>query len=212
MIERLLPGCVASAETCQDSLGIELFPEEVRSLGQAVEKRRHEFVTGRACARRALERLGLPASPIPSGPRGEPLWPPGVIGSITHCAGYRACAVARTTDLTSIGIDAEPNSALPDGVLEQVAFGPELHLVATAAPVRMDRLLFSAKEAVFKAWFPLMKKWLGFEDAELSIDLGGQSFRAQLLVPGPIVDHTELSAFAGKWSVESGIILAAVVV
>jgi enterobactin synthetase component D / holo-[acyl-carrier protein] synthase len=212
MIERLVPGFVATAETRQDILDIELFAEEEKSLGQAVEKRRREFITGRACARLALDRLGLPATPIPNGARGEPLWPPGVIGSITHCTGYRACALARADGVTSIGIDAEPDAPLPDGVLEDVAFGSELQLVAIHAPLRVDRLLFSAKEAVFKAWFPLTRRWLGFEDAELSIDLSRKTFCARLLVPGPMIGAVEVTEFAGRWCVEDGLICTAVLV
>ncbi|HLY49901.1 MAG TPA: 4'-phosphopantetheinyl transferase superfamily protein [Solirubrobacteraceae bacterium] len=212
MIERLVPSFVATAETRQDILDIELFAEEERSLGRAVEKRRREFITGRACARLALDRLGLPATPIPAGARGEPLWPPGVVGSITHCAGYRACAVARADEATSIGIDAEPNAALPDGVLEEVAFGSELQLVASDLPMRVDRLLFSAKEAVFKAWFPLTERWLGFEDAELSIEPQTRTFRARLLVPGPVIGAVELTELKGSWCLEDGVICTAVLV
>src|SRR5262249_61789813 len=87
--------------------------------------RRAEFAAGGGCAREARPGLGGPAAPILPGPAGEPRWPGGVTGSITHCAGYRACAVARTTDVAAIGIDAEPDAALPAGLIEKVATGPE---------------------------------------------------------------------------------------
>jgi enterobactin synthetase component D / holo-[acyl-carrier protein] synthase len=61
----------------------------------------------------AAESFGALPAPILPGPAGEPGWPPGVTGSITHCPGYRACAVARTEDLAAIGIDAEPDEELP---------------------------------------------------------------------------------------------------
>ncbi len=216
MIERLVPDVVACAETRQDAPDVQLFPEEEASVQRAVEKRRREFIAGRACARRALSRLGVSVTAIPSGHRGEPLWPPGVVGSITHCSGYRACAVARADTVLALGIDAEPNAPLPDGVLEQVAAGRELDLVASApggdrAP-DLGRLLFSAKEAVFKAWFPLTERWLDFHDAELSIDLVAGAFQARLLVPGPVVHGEMVTAFDGRWTVENGIIATAVVV
>ena len=192
MLERLLPNFVACAETTQDDLDGDLFASERQALGRAVDKRRREFTTGRACARLALRRLGAPVVAIPSGRHGEPLWPAGVVGSITHCDGYRACATARSDAAIAIGIDAEPNVALPAGVLEEVVHGRELELVGGrlapapgAEPVDLARLVFSAKEAVYKAWFPLTGRWLGFEDVELSVEPG--EFCARLLVPGPVV-------------------------
>ena len=96
-------------------------------------RRRAEFTAGRACARTALARLGLPAAPVLAGRAGEPRWPAGVTGSITHCAGYRACAVARTADLAALGIDAEPNAGLPAGLIESVAGHAERAWIARQA-------------------------------------------------------------------------------
>jgi 4'-phosphopantetheinyl transferase EntD len=203
---------VAVAST-RDDLDVELFPDEERAMGRAVEKRRREFTTGRACARLALQRLGREPVAIRHGERGEPLWPSGVVGSITHCRGYRACAVAPAADVLAVGIDAEVHEPLPDGVLEHVAFGPERAMVAAGdAGVCLDRLLFSAKEAVYKAWFPLARRWLGFEDAALTIDLDGGAFRARLLVPGPVVGGQPLTELRGRWCVDDGIVAAAAVV
>ncbi len=219
MIERLVPAGVVTAETREDLIEVELFPEERHTLGRAVEKRRREFVTGRACARRALAELGVSATAIPNGERGEPRWPPGIVGSITHCQGYRACAVARIGPVLAVGIDAEVNAALPAGVLDEVAFGPERELVTDEAPVdidggrvHLDRLLFSAKEAVYKAWFPLARRWLGFEDAQVSIDPEQRTFDARLLVPGPEIAGRRLTQLEGRWWLEDGVIATAVVI
>jgi 4'-phosphopantetheinyl transferase EntD len=213
LIERLVPSAVATAETREDILEIELFEAERRAMGRAVEKRRREFITGRACARRALAKLGVAPVAIASGARGQPLWPAGVVGSITHCPGYRACAVARTSAVTSLGIDAEVNEPLPAGVLEQVAFGPERELAAAGGgAVRVDRLLFSAKEAIYKAWFPVAGCWLGFEDVELGINMAAETFEARLLVDGPVVDGGPLTRLSGRWCLESGILCTAVII
>lgn len=212
MIERLVHDAVSVAST-RDDLETELFPVEQPYVERAVEVRRREFVTGRACARRALEQIGVEPVAIPSGERGEPVWPRGVVGSITHCRGYRAAAVARDSDFLSVGVDAEVHEPLPAGVLEQVAFGRELAMVAGgAAGICLDKLLFSAKEAVYKAWFPLARRWLGFEDAELGVDVPAGAFRARLLVPGPVVEGARLTGFEGRWCVEDGIVATAVVV
>ena len=99
MIEELLPPNVVSVDTFEDRDDAWLFPEEAALVGKAVERRRREFTTGRACARRALCLLGAPVGPLLHGQRGAPMWPTGVVGSITHCDGYRAAAVGRERDV-----------------------------------------------------------------------------------------------------------------
>ncbi len=208
MLEALLSAQIASAETRRELTDIALFASERRALGAAVPRRRAEFTSGRGCARRALAALGAPPVAIPSGPRGEPLWPAGIVGSITHCDGYRAAAVARSGQVRSLGIDAEPDLPLPEEVWEEVAHGAE----RDRTPFELRRLLFSAKEAVYKAWFPLTGRWLGFEDVELSLDPENARFDAVLAVPGPEVDGTVLSGFSGRWAVVDAIICTAVIV
>jgi 4'-phosphopantetheinyl transferase EntD len=200
---------VACAETRHD-LPAQLFGVERAALGRAVEKRRREFVTGRACAREALTRLGAPAVAIPAGPHGEPRWPAGVVGSITHCAGFRACAVAWAASALTVGIDAEPNLPLVPGVFEEVAFGGERELVAPG-DVDTGRLLFCAKEAVYKAWFPLAGRWLGFEDVRVSLGSAAGTFRAELGVAGPRVGGVTVTGFDGRWGVSGGIVCAVIV-
>ncbi len=211
LLADLLPPFVSAVETREDRLDVELFPEEELALGDAVEKRRHEFVTGRACTREALTALGLPPSPIGSGERGEPLWPPGVVGSITHCAGYRGCAVAKSSSALALGIDAERNAPLREGVWEEVARGREreLRYPGSASGPRLDAVLFSAKEAIFKAWYPLTRRWLGFGDAELSIESSG-SFTARLLGPAAEVSEEPLGQLAGRWAWDEGVVVTAV--
>jgi 4'-phosphopantetheinyl transferase N-terminal domain len=91
----------------------------------AVETRLREFTAARTCARLAIAKLGLPAGPILRGAWREPIWPRGVVGSITHCRGYRAAAVAKQRNVLTVGIGAEPDEQLPPGVLEQVAVASE---------------------------------------------------------------------------------------
>lgn len=207
MLDRLVPPTVACAETREDLVETALFPAERAALGRAVERRRREFVTGRACARQALVRLGVRAGEIPAGPRGEPIWPAGVVGSITHCAGYRACAVASAADVRGLGIDAEPDLPLRPDVLAEVAQPAELDS-ARGAGADPGRLVFCAKEAVYKAWYPLTERWLDFGDAEVAVDPGAATFRAELRVAAP----DGLAAFDGRFAVAGGIVCAVVVV
>jgi 4'-phosphopantetheinyl transferase EntD len=216
VIAELLPPPVAAAEGFGDPPGGPLFPEEEAAIARAVPRRRSEFAAGRACARAALAQLGLPAVPIARGPRGAPQWPSGVVGSITHCDGYRASAVAHARDVLTLGLDAEPAGALPDGVLDAVSLAEErdrLPGLAAAAPdVPWDRLLFCAKEAVYKAWFPLTGDWLGFEQAAITFAPDAGTFTACLLVPGPVRGGHQLAGFTGRWLARDGLVLAVIAV
>ena len=215
VIEKIVPATVACAEAFTDLPGAGLFPQEEALLAGAAAARRREFATARSCARTALAELGVTPAPVLRGERGEPRWPPGFVGSITHCAGYRAAAVARAMDVLAIGVDAEPGEPLPDGVLDIISVPGErerLRRLAAAAPgTCWDRLLFSAKESVYKAWFPLTGRWLGFEDADVNIDPGG-TFGARLLTATAQAGGFPLTGFAGRWLASGGLIVTAVTV
>jgi 4'-phosphopantetheinyl transferase EntD len=216
MIEEVLPDWVAVAETFADLDDATLLGDEGTAVAKAVPSRQREFATGRACARRALAALGLPPAPLDRGARGEPRWPAGVVGSITHCAGYRAAAVAPATRAASVGIDAEPAGPLPAGVLDLVTLPAERPALETLSAVRpevpWERLLFSAKESVYKAWYPLTGRWLGFEEALVTLDPDAGTFTARLLVPGPVLDGRPLTSFDGRWLARDGLIFTAIVV
>jgi 4'-phosphopantetheinyl transferase EntD len=216
VIEKLLAHGVVGADAVTDVDESLMPPAEAAAVAHAVPKRRREFGTVRHCARQALVELGWPTAPPVSllpGEHREPGWPDGIVGSLTHCAGYRAAAVARAAEVRSVGIDAEPHGPLPAGVLDSVALPEELHRLAALAAAHpdthWDRLLFSAKESVYKAWFPLARRWLGFADASLFLYPGG-GFDAELLVPGPAVDGAELTGMSGRWLVEAGLVLTAI--
>ncbi len=212
MIEGVLPRAVVGSEVLGDPPEAVLLPEEAPVVARAVEQRQREFATGRLCARRALARLGVRPVPILPGPGGAPEWPDGVVGSITHCAGYRAAAVAWADDVASIGIDAEPHHTLPDGVLDAVASADDQHpLRRLAAPdpqVHWDRVLFSAKESVYKAWFPHAGAMLDYDEADVTLQRDG-TVTARLLVAGPTVDGHRLTGFTGRWHVENDLVVTA---
>ncbi|SCF25672.1 4'-phosphopantetheinyl transferase EntD (siderophore biosynthesis) [Micromonospora matsumotoense] len=210
MIEQLTPPGVVAVEAFDDTDTEPLHPAEAALVADAVEKRRREFTTARTCARRALRALGQPAVPVLTGERGAPLWPAGVVGSLTHCAGYRAAVVARREDIRSIGIDAEPAAPLPDGVLDAIALPEEramVHRLSTQAPgPPWDRLLFSAKEALYKAWFPITGVFLGFDEARITLHPTDGTFTARVLVPGRGRD------FDGRYLHDAGLTLTVVAV
>ena len=208
----LLPDAVVLETARGDDPETVLPAAEAEAVARAVDSRRAEFATARRCARAALARLGRPAEAVPVGERRAPVWPDGVVGSITHCAGFRAAAVAHRADVRGLGLDAEPHAPLPPGVLDAVSEPAErAGLAAAGDGVHADRLLFCAKESVYKAWFPLTGTFLGFGDAAVSVAADG-TFSARLRVPGPVVDGVVLDGFAGRWTVDDGVLLTAVVV
>jgi 4'-phosphopantetheinyl transferase EntD len=216
VIEKILPGAVACAEAFDDPPDAVLYPQEEAVISRAVEKRRREFRTVRHCARLALRELGLPPAAVLPGEHREPLWPPGVVGSMTHCAGYRAAVVARSGDLLTVGIDAEPHQRLPPDVLAAIALADEqvqiAELAAAHGASHWDRILFCAKETVYKAWFPLTQRWLGFHDAAVTIDPAEGTFSARLLVYGPTVAGHVLTEFDGRWLINDSLVITAIAV
>jgi 4'-phosphopantetheinyl transferase EntD len=216
VISDILPDTVASTEVFGDTHDVVLFPEEEALLAKAVEKRRREFATARDCARHALGALGVAPVSIPRGEGGAPQWPPGIVGSITHCAGYRGAAVGRCRDLLTIGLDAEPDQPLPDEVLTLISLPGERarlrDLMAEAPGTCWDRLLFSAKESVYKAWFPLALRWLGFADADIAINAVDGTFEARLLAVAPVIGGSPLTGFSGRWLARDGLIVTAITV
>ncbi|GGJ50842.1 4'-phosphopantetheinyl transferase family protein [Streptomyces brasiliensis] len=222
MIEELLPDSVVAVEAHGDEVrDAPLYPEEEALMTRAVAKRRREFSAVRACARRAMDKLGVPPQAVVTGASGAPVWPAGLVGSMTHSDDYCAAALARATDLASLGIDAEPHSPLPDDVASFVFLPTEAErlrgLAADHPAVHWDRILFSAKESVYKAWFPLTGKWLDFAEADIEVlpDPEGSPhgrLSAGLLVPGPRVGGHRLQSFEGRWSVRRGVVTTAVVV
>jgi len=202
---------IAFVEERHDDDSSQLFSAELALIENATTARKREFATGRVCARRALAALGQPAQPILRGSGGAPIWPSGFTGSITHCAGCRAAAAARSCDVVALGIDAEPGLPVPDGVLLKIAAAEErdhLARLASRAPtVPWGRLLFSAKEAVYKAWFPVVQTRLSFQDVEILPSVEG-TFEARLLREPIGFPHSLL----GRWSIDVGIVRTSVVI
>ena len=215
MIARILPVWVACSHVRGDA-ATPLYPEEEAAIRVAVDRRRREFTTVRHCARQALAALGHPAVPLVPQADRSPRWPDGIVGSMTHCDEYRAAAVALASDAVAIGIDAEPNEPLPEGLLPSVAVPAERTHLAWLARVRpdvcWDRLTFSAKESLYKVWSPLTGQWLGFEQASVTFDLSAQTFAATLHRAELMVDGQPRCTFTGRWTVSDGMLATSIVI
>ncbi|WP_103528501.1 4'-phosphopantetheinyl transferase [Streptomyces sp. SM12] len=217
MIGDILPASVRWSQSFTDRGDVELFPEERAVIANAVAKRQAEFTTVRACAREALAQLGHAPAPLIPGTRGAPGWPDGVAGSMTHCLGYRAAVVGHAHEIAAVGIDAEPLQPLPDGVLEAISRPEERTVLAAlthsgaASPIAWDRVLFSIKESIYKAWYPVTGKPLDFPEASVRISPDG-TFTARLLVPAPQLDGRPLTGFDGRWTTGNGLVVTSIVV
>jgi 4'-phosphopantetheinyl transferase EntD len=218
VIAELLPAVVASAECFDDPSGVVLFDEERAVVARAVDKRRREFATVRHCARRALAALGHPPVALLPGRRGAPLWPDGIVGSMTHCDGYRAAALARADKVHAVGIDAEPDGPLPDGVLDLIARPDETTHLADlrrrdgdrggTGPEHWERLLFSCKETVFKVWYPLTHRELDFHEASIRLDPRDATFTVDLLTDRG--DDVLPARLAGRWIAARSLIISTI--
>jgi enterobactin synthetase component D / holo-[acyl-carrier protein] synthase len=170
LIESLCPESVVAAELRRPGNPALLDPEEAQSVARAVAKRAHEFAAGRHCAHLALERLGVPPAPLRAAPDRRPLWPAGVVGSITHTRGFCAAAAARTERLIALGIDTELADAVGAELRPNICTPAELawlDALPSAQQGSAATLIFCAKEAFYKCQYPDTFEWVSFKDVEV---------------------------------------------
>jgi 4'-phosphopantetheinyl transferase EntD len=147
-----------------------LLPEEAPAFAGSVVKVRRASGAARIAARELLTRLGYPSTALPKGPSGAAIWPPGVVGSLAHDARVALAAVAADREIGALGIDVEPAECLPPELLDLVATAQERGRIADD-PYR-GKLLFTAKEAVYKAVSPLDRVFLDHHDVEVDLAEG----------------------------------------
>jgi len=181
--EALFPPGVRFVRATREMQEEPLHPDERAYAESLGTPRRREFALGRACARRALAELGIRDFPLLKGADRTPQWPPGVVGSLTHCRGFCAVVVARRGEIVGLGLDAEPSRRLSDRVLERITTaGERSRLAALPAPPRCGwgLAIFTAKESLYKCYYPIAGVFLGFRDAEIEIAPCGTRFSARL--------------------------------
>ncbi|MAT83607.1 MAG: 4'-phosphopantetheinyl transferase [Gammaproteobacteria bacterium] len=166
-----------------------LYPEEAAAIARARAPRIREFATGRFLARRAMAELGLSAGPILKAEDRSPVWPEGVIGSLTHAADLAIAAVSRPDALAGVGIDLEQHDRVTEPLFRKLFTGAECASLALweRSPDR-DRaaaLMFSAKEAAYKAVYPRAGRFIGFQEAEIDIDWEARTLRARYIGDHP---------------------------
>ncbi|MEL7150606.1 MAG: 4'-phosphopantetheinyl transferase superfamily protein [Pseudomonadota bacterium] len=165
---------IASSEVgSEDGL---LAPEH-DAIANAIPKRRAEFAAGRRAARYALASAGHAPTAIPMGEGRAPIWPTGTVGSITHDTGLALACVAPVNRITHLGIDLTEAAAFPNHLRERILCSK----AEKAASGQEARLIFSAKEAVFKAFYPDVGGYFGFEAVEITPDIAAERFKVHLL-------------------------------
>jgi 4'-phosphopantetheinyl transferase EntD len=193
-----------------------LHPAEAAFVERAVERRRREFAIGRQCARRALARLGVTGVPLLAGPHGAPLWPAGLLGSITHThagpAGFCGVAVAARQDVAALGIDAEGVDSLSPALWDLVLTDVEKRrLCGETRAGYLAKLAFVAKEAILKAVLPAAGQPLDFRDIQVDVAPAGSGFVAEILAQVENLPP-RMRCCAGRFARHDQIVLAAVVV
>lgn len=153
-----------------------LLAEEAQSIASPLAGVRRASGAARIAARELLARLGHPACALPRMASGAPLWPAGLVGSLAHDDRVAVAAVARRADAEALGIDVEPAEPLPADMLDIVATAKEQTQLRLGDDPRAGRLLFAAKEAVYKAVFPLDGVFREFHD--ITVDLAAAQARA----------------------------------
>jgi 4'-phosphopantetheinyl transferase EntD len=147
-----------------------LMQDEVPAMTRAIPKRVAEFTAGREAARAAMAGLGLPQAAIPMGDNRAPLWPAGLVGSIAHMDDL--CIAAVSENHQSLGIDVEPATPLEQDLWDTICTTGELAwLHGQPNPGLAAKMIFCAKEAIYKAQYPLTGRTLDFQDVEILLVL-----------------------------------------
>ncbi|WP_102110520.1 4'-phosphopantetheinyl transferase family protein [Oceaniglobus roseus] len=183
---------------------------ESKGLGRMVDTRQREFTAGRFAARRAMAELGVPPQPVLPGQDRAPVWPEGLVGSLSHCHRLCICALGRSPDVRALGVDVEPNTILEAELLETVCTRSEcdwLYRQRDETRGFLAKLLFSAKETAYKAQYPLTGAILDYHDIAVLPDLPRGRFWAAFT--REVAMFEKGAELEGRFVIEDGLILTA---
>ena len=212
LFKELLPSSVAVCEATPHMWDTKAQPAEEAHIAKAVDKRKREFRAGRHAARRAMEQLHSNINPsticILPGKKRQPLWPENIVGAITHSANHCFAAVARNTDIRSLGIDVEQADPLQENLLNMICTQEEQAWLNTLSDgLFWAKLIFSAKESVYKTYFPLCNTYLDFLEATLEIDRENCTFTATILVD--VCANLGTQTLQGKFAITNDFVYTA---
>jgi 4'-phosphopantetheinyl transferase EntD len=195
----------AIEETCAD-----LLPEELAAVCRARSRRKYEFAAGRRIAKRLLRAFGVEHATIPMDADRCPIWPEGVVGSIAHCEDLCVVVAASTEDVAGLGVDVEPNEPIEPDLWPIVCTKRELDWLHRQPMVdrgRWARVIFCAKEAFYKSWFPRHRSVLDFRDVEIDVNAINHRFRVSWNESKTgVLSHQPLGL--GRWVMRGGWVFA----
>ena len=173
-LETLLPAAVRAVVRRIPEEELELTPSELEAVSRAVPKRRREFAAGRASAREALRSFGVEVSDLLRLPDGQVAWPEGFVGTISHTRSWCAAAVGRETDLLGLGLDIEKVGRMSAGAARHVMSANELERCDRSAfgTATAWTVTFSAKESIYKCLYPMVRRFIGFDEATIELLAG----------------------------------------
>ncbi len=177
----MVPNTVAVAHTDPRLTWNNLHPEEAPALVKMVASRRREYAAGRAAAHAALGQISVFNAPVISGHDRAPIWPENTIGSISHTNSVCLALAAHKRDVRSIGVDVEPYEALEQGLIANICNSEEMQwLDKQPASHRnhLAKIIFSAKECIYKCQYPLTKQMLTFHAVHIQINKSAGTFCA----------------------------------
>lgn len=213
LLTEIFPPGVACALAPDRMEACPLYPVEALAMRSASEARRQEFRSGRAAARAALVMLSAGAQAVPMGADRAPRWPKGIVGSISHSRSLCAAVVAPEAVMLGLGLDVEEVSEIESHVARQICTNDDLAQGISLAP-DLRRLLpnvvFGAKEAFYKAYYPLTQRFLEFGDVSVILHQDkrcGGAFRVHATRAGMPLS-SDLGRFCGRWAAERGMIIA----
>jgi 4'-phosphopantetheinyl transferase EntD len=209
MARGMFPACVGIGVTDPRSVPAPLLAGECAATRRMVPARHREFAAGRAAARQAMQAIGCAQIAVPMGADRAPVWPDGLRGSISHCA--TACIAVVGPAPAALGIDLEPDAPLDADLIPHICMTPERDWLALQPPRArgaLARIIFSAKEAVFKAQYPLTGTVFGFEVLHIALNVPDACFDATFAQA--ITPFAAGQRIRGHVSVSSGYILTAI--
>ncbi|MGR3218660.1 MAG: 4'-phosphopantetheinyl transferase family protein [Candidatus Anammoxibacter sp.] len=175
VLRMIFPGFVATEESNREEPLGTIYPEEEAFVQNVAQKRRSDFTAGRLCARKALTQLGIDKFPIKMDKDRSPVWPAEIVGSISHTDGFCGVAVALKSKAESLGLDVERLDRLSDKCWYLICTDSEISWIKSLPENRQQdiaTLIFSAKECFYKCQYIINKCWVGFHDAEISVNPG----------------------------------------
>ena len=206
LFHRLLSDDIETEEVDPRTVTNGLLSPEVEAISSAAQTRVEQFTAGRVCSRVALGRFGVAATtPILRGEDRAPIWPKGFVGTITHTDPWCSAAVARSESFRSVGIDLEPATPLKEALWRRVCTKAEReHLRDAPDPGLRGKLMFSAKEAVYKWLARDEGRVVGFQEVELGFSLARGSFATTLGF------ESDLPTPEGRWRLGPEFLVTAV--